>query len=254
MPLPRLAIPSLGQSPGLNRSTEDGLQRHRASTDMCVPVCYVPGVLQLRGGMQPFRLSLPSPHTELKAHSSSLSPSIPAPTTLRAERCHPGGCHPSLPTKPIQHSVTNQAKWKHMTTYQHTLAEANSTHAVSPRGRWCGMRPPADSQGSRKRWGHPPLRTAGPFGCCRLGPPARRRAPNHILQGKKTRHLWNSILPAKDTSVPEHEDEEEAPSFDPAGVKLCKGSVRAKTMFEQWRPTRVSLLIRSPQGAARILI
>lgn len=34
-----------------------------------------------------------------------------------------------------------------------------------------------------------------------------------------------SALPGDGTPVPEHEDEEEALSFDLAAVKLCKGSI-----------------------------
>lgn len=74
---------------------------------------------------------------------------------------------------------------KHVTTYQHTLAEGSSTPASCLRGRPPSPDPPAGTLGSRRRWGRRPHRTAGLSWCCRQGFQGPRMAPGHILEKKQ---------------------------------------------------------------------
>lgn len=98
-------------------------------------------------------------------------------------------------------------KIKHVTTYQHTLAEGSSTPASCPLSKSPSPDPPVGNLGNRRRWGRRPLRTAGLFWYCRVGFQDPRMAPNHTLKEKKQRirilidlMLWKVKKKKKNTS------------------------------------------------------
>lgn len=88
----------------------------------------------------------------------------------------------------VRREVT-KAKIKHVTTYQHTLAEGSSTPASCPLSKSPWVDPPAGNPGNRRKWGRRPLHTAGLFWCCRVGFQDPHMAPNHILKKRVTKSV-----------------------------------------------------------------
>lgn len=82
-----------------------------------------------------------------------------------------------------------KAKIKHVTTYQHTLAEGSSTPASCPLSRPPSLDPPVGNLGNKRKWGHRPLRTAIPFWCCKVEFQDLRMAPNHNLENREKK-VW----------------------------------------------------------------
>lgn len=81
---------------------------------------------------------------------------------------------------------------KHVTTYQHTLAEGNSTPADAPLNTPPSRDPPDGTPGNRRRLERPPRRTADPCVYWKGGHRGLRRAPGRILRGTEYGSIENN--------------------------------------------------------------